>query len=307
MKAICIKEFGGIENLEYCETSDLPKPEGDEVLIRVKAAGINRADILQRKGLYPAPDGYPQNIPGLEFAGEIADKGLAAGRFGIGARVFGITGGGAQAEFLLIKESQLMPIPENLNFIQAACIPEAFITAHDALFTQGVLKKGESCLIHAVGSGVGLAALQLCKAKGIRAIGTSRNIGKLEKCKEFGLDRGILANEELSSDPKVFAKRILEANNDGGINVILDLAGAAYFQANLLSLGERGRLMLIGLISGRKAEFDLGIALSKRLKIIGTTLRGRSCEEKALATAKFAADILQTRSNRRGPYFNGIK
>ena len=287
MKAVYITEFGGPENLQIREVPDSPKPSGDNVLVRVKAAALNRADLLQRRGVYPAPKGYSQNIPGLEFAGEVVEKGENAANFNSGDRVFGITAGEAQAEFLSIDQSLLVKIPDTLNFTEAAAIPEAFITAHDAIFTLGDLKPGETLLIHAVGSGVGLAALQLAKAKGVTVVGTSRTADKLEKCKEFGLDHAILISENTD-----IAAIIKDKIAGKGVNVILDLVGANYFQANLDSLAIKGRLILVGLTGGSSAEFNLGITLQKRLKIVGTVLRGRSIEEKAEATRKFSNDVL---------------
>lgn len=282
MKAVYIKEFGGVENLEAREISDPPKPVGSQVLVRVRAAGLNRADLLQRKGFYPAPAGYSSHIPGLEFAGEIAETGDSVSGFKINDRVMGITAGEAQAEYILADASVLAAIPESLNFNEAGAIPEAFITAHDAIITQCDLRGGESILIHAAGSGVGLAAIQLAKAVGAVTIGTSRTADKLSRCAEFGLDHSIVA-----SDGK-FAQKVLEITDGKGVNVILDLVGASYFDENLASLASKGRLILVGLTGGRKAEFDMGIALYKRLKIMGTVLRGRTIQEKAEATRFFA-------------------
>lgn len=292
MKAVYVKEFGGIENLEIREIGNLPKPKANEVLVNVKASALNRADILQRKGLYPAPKGFPQNILGLEFAGEVAEIGENVNNFEIGDRVFGITGGGAQAEFLLIDKSLLVEIPNNLGFTEAAAIPEAFITAHDALFTIGKLKKHETLLIHAVGSGVGLAALQLAKAKGITVFGTSRSEDKLFKVLELGLDHATLVNDTSGEKIEHIPDVVKDATNNKGIDVILDLVGAKYFQANLETLATQGRLVLVGLTSGAKIDFNLGIALSKRLQITGTVLRSRTMKEKARATAKFAKEVI---------------
>jgi putative PIG3 family NAD(P)H quinone oxidoreductase len=281
MKAVYVKEFGGIENLEIREVEDLPLPKADEVLVRVRASALNRADLLQRKGLYPAPKSFPERILGLEFAGEVAEIGENVTNFKKGDRVFGITAGGGQSEFVLTKANQLAKIPDRLNFVEAACVPEAFITAHDAIFTQANLQENETLLIHAVGSGVGLAALQLAKAKNIKVYGTSRNAEKLERCKKFGLDEAILVNENTNFSDQ--AK---------GVDVILDLVGASYFAENLQSLNLKGRLILVGLTGGRKSEIDLGLALTKRLKIIGTVLRPRTNEEKSVATQKFAKEVL---------------
>jgi NADPH:quinone reductase-like Zn-dependent oxidoreductase len=289
MKAVYVREFGGAENLEIRRVENPPAPKATEVLVNVKAAALNRADILQREGFYPAPKGFPEKILGLEFAGEVAEIGESITDYKIGDRVFGITAGGAQAEFLTTDESLLAKIPDNLNFVEAACVPEAFITAHDAIFTQGNLQTGETLLIHAVGSGVGLAALQLAKAKDIKTFGTSRTYDKLTKCKKFGLDFGIVTETgAVESNLKALVDIIRENNNRKGVDVILDLVGAKYFAANLESLNLKGRLVLVGLTGGAKAEFNLGAALSKRLKIVGTVLRSRSTEEKAEATRGFS-------------------
>lgn len=287
MKAVYIKEFGAAENLEIREVENPSKPQNKQVLVRVKASAINRADILQRKGFYPAPQGVSTKIPGLEFAGEVTEIGENVGEFKIGDRVFGITSGEAQAEFLLTEESLLARVPDQLSFTDAAAIPEAFITAHDAVFTQGNLLGGETLLIHAVGSGVGLAALQLAKAKGVKVFGTSRTSDKLERCKAFGLDEAINTKEIEN-----FAEFIKEKNDGKGVDVILDLVGASVFEMNLESLALKGRLILVGLVGGRTSEFNLGLALTKRLQITGTVLRSRSTDEKADATKNFIADVL---------------
>jgi NADPH:quinone reductase len=287
MKAVYITKFGGPECLELREVPDAPAPQVTDVLIRVKAAGLNRADLLQRRGLYPPPAGYSANIPGLEFAGEVVSTGSNVKDFKAGDRVFGITAGEAQAEFLLTEESLLAHIPASLSFREAGAVPEAFITAHDAIFTIANLKGSETLLIHAVGSGVGLAALQLAKARGARVFGTSRTSGKLVRCKEFGLDETVLAGDEAN-----FAEIVSEKTGGRGVDVVLDLVGAAYFPQNLICLASRGRLVLVGLTSGPVAEFDLRAALHKRLSIVGTVLRGRSTDEKADATMAFVRDVL---------------
>lgn len=293
MRAVFVKEFGGAENLEIREVEKPPPPTDARVLVKVKASAINRADILQRKGFYPAPPGFSERILGLEFAGEVSEIGEAVKDFKVGDRVFGITAGAAQAEFLLTEESLLAEIPANLSFAEAAAIPEAFITAHDAVFTLGKLEDGETLLIHAVGSGVGLAALQLAKAKNVRVIGTSRTMEKLKKCEQFGLDSGIEADAEtITNNPKIFAELIRQVTGGKGVDVILDLVGASYFAANLESLALKGRLILVGLVGGRTTEFDLGTALTKRLQITGTVLRSRPTDEKTEATRKFIEDVL---------------
>ena len=294
MKAVYIKEFGGPENLEIREVPDPPKPQGKQILVRVRAAGLNRADIMQRRGLYPPPAGYSPNIPGLEFAGEIVETGDEASRFTTGDRVFGITAGEAQAELLLIDESLAAAVPAGVDLTEAAAFPEVFITAHDAVFTQAQLRSGESLLVHAVGSGVGLAALQLAKARGCRVIGTSRTADKLERCAAFGLDMPILVDGEPD-----FAASVADSTGGRGADVILDLVGGAYFQQNVLSLAAKGRLMLVGLSAGRKAEADLGMLLGKRAKVIGTVLRGRSVDEKADAVRLFEIEVVPLIAGRK--------
>jgi putative PIG3 family NAD(P)H quinone oxidoreductase len=287
MKAVYISEFGKLDNLEVREIDEPSLPSAGNVLIRVRAAGVNRADLLQVRGLYPPPGGYSPNIPGLEFAGEIAEVGDGVAGWNVGDRVFGITAGEAQAEYLTIDQTLLASIPDNLSFAEAAAVPEAFITAHDAVFTQGTLSAGETLLIHAVGSGVGLAALQLAKASGATVIGTSRTADKLERCKEFGLNVPITMGDAVN-----FSEAIAEKTAGSGADVILDLVGAAYFQQNLASLASKGRFLIVGLTSGAVAEFDMRVALQKRATLTGTMLRGRTTEEKAEATAEFTTVVV---------------
>ena len=288
MRAIVITSHGGIEGIGLQEVDTPATPTADRVRIRVHAAGLNRADILQREGKYPAPPGYPENIPGLEFAGEVEAVGDAVRDWKIGDRVFGITAGGGQAEFVVVPESNLARIPAELNWNQAAAIPEVFITAHDALFTRAGLKMRERVLIHAAGSGVGTAAVQLAHAAGATVYGTSRTAAKLDQVRALGLDEGIT----VSDSPQQFVERIRELTGDSGVDVILDLVGGDYFPANLQALATRGRLICAATSAGRKAEIDLGLVLRKRATIIGTVLRARSIEEKAEATRGFAAHVL---------------
>ena len=288
MKAVTITSFGGVEGLEIRQAPDAPSATLDRVRVRVRAAGLNRADILQRLGRYPAPPGYPQDIPGIEFAGEVEAVGDEVRAWKTGDRVFGIIGGGGQAEFVTVPENHLAGIPQNLDWAEAAAVPEVFMTAHDALFTQCGLTTGEHVLIHAAGSGVGTAAIQLVKAAGAFAYGTSRTADKLERAKEFGLTSSIVVDKE----PTQFADATKEWTRSAGVNVVLDLVGAAYLKANLLSLANRGRLIFVGTTSGSKAEIDYSIVMSKRLRIMGTSLRTRPAEEKAAATRLFAQHVV---------------
>lgn len=292
MRAVYIKEFGGIENLEIREVENPAHPQGAEVLVNVRASALNRADLLQRKGLYPAPKGYSQNIPGLEFAGEVTEIGEKVTKFKTGDPVFGITAGGAQAEFLLTDESLLAKIPENLTFTEAAAVPEAFITAHDAIFTNGALKENETLLIHAVGSGVGLAALQLAKAQNIKTIGTSRTEDKLLKAKGLGLSHAIWLNDGQGEKIEHLSELVKDATSGTGVDVVLDLVGAKYFQENVESLALKGRIVFVGTTSGAKTELNLNQIMAKRAKLIGTVLRSRPTIEKAEATRKFIDEVI---------------
>jgi len=275
MKAVTIVSFGGVEGLEIREVPAAPPATLDRVRVRVHAAGLNRADILQRLGRYPAPPGYPQDIPGIEFAGEVSEVGDEVLRWKIGDRVFGITGGGGQAQYVTVPENHLAAIPSNLDWAAAAAVPEVFMTAHDALFTQCGLTIGERVLIHAAGSGVGTAAIQLVRATGAFAYGTSRTADKLEKAKEFGLTESVVAGD----DPMEMVAAVKSWTNDAGVEVILDLVGAAYLKANLAALATKGRLIFVGTTSGSKAEIDFSLAMHKRLRIMGNSLRIRSLGE----------------------------
>lgn len=288
MKAVVIETFGGVEGLEVKEVETPAAPAGDLVRVRVHAAALNRADILQRMGRYPAPAGYPQNIPGLEFAGEVDQSGEEVRTWKQGQRVFGITGGGAQAEYVVVPESHLAEIPANLDWAEAAAVPEVFITAHDALFTRACLVSGETMLVHAAGSGVGTATIQLASAAGAKAFGTSRTAYKLERAKAYGLSGAVVVGADLHA----LAEAVKGWTTGRGLDVIIDLVGAKYFEANLNALAEKGRLVFVGTTSGTQATFDLSTVMRKRLTIIGTVLRARSKEEKAKATRLFAEQVV---------------
>lgn len=288
MRAVVIAAHGGVEGLEVREVAR-PRATADRVRVRVKAAGLNRADLLQRRGHYPAPPGAPADIPGLEFAGEVESIGEEVRTWRVGQRVFGITAGGAQAEFVVVPENHLAEIPDSLSFIEAAAVPEVFITAHDAMFTQGQLKTGESVLVHAVGSGVGTAAVQLARAAGAGAVyGTARTAEKIERARGFGLDEGAVVGD----DPRAFAEGVRAWTGGRGVDVVLDLVGASYLDANLDALARRGRMVFVGTMAGASAPLDFRKVMSKRLTLVGTVLRARSAEEKAAATRRFAAEVV---------------
>jgi putative PIG3 family NAD(P)H quinone oxidoreductase len=265
-----------------------PEPGPGEVVVRVHGAGLNRADLVQRAGFYQAPHGSPADIPGLEFAGEVVAHGDGVTEPALGARVFGIAGGGGQAELIAVPASQCAPVPDALDLVTAGSVPEVFVTAHDALFTQCELRGGEVLLVHAVGSGVGTAAVQLGHAAGCTVVGTARTAEKLEQARPLGLDHGVLAAREL--DPAALAADITDAA--GPVDVVLELVGGDYVVTDLAVTGLRGRIALVGMMAGTRTQVDLGALLMKRIRVYGTTLRGRSVEEKAAATAAFARDVV---------------
>ena len=287
MKAVTIPSYGGPEVLELREVPD-PVPAPGEVLVRVRATALNRADIMQRMGRYPAPAGSSQLVPGLEYAGEIVALGEGVRDWRTGERVMGIVAAGGHAELVVAHASTLARIPDALSWEQAAAVPEAFITAHDALVTQGSLAPGERVMVHAVGSGVGLAVVQVARALGARVFGTARTPDKLERARELGMDDGVVAGAELAAVTKA-----ARAWSDGrGVDVIVDLVGGAYVPAGIAALASKGRLVVVGLVAGREATVSLGDILSKRLTIRGTALRSRSTAEKAEATRLFVRDVL---------------
>lgn len=247
-----------------------PSPGAGEVLVRVRGAGLNGADILQRKGGYPAPPGSPADIPGLELAGEVAALGPAATRFAEGDRVMAIVGGGGQGELATVHERQLMPVPDGLDWPAAGGLPEVFTTAHDALFSQGMLRAGERLLVHGAAGGVGTAAVQLGRAAGAHVTATVRNADLRDGVADLGADEVI--------DPEAFEQH-------GPFDVVLELVGAPNMGANLKALNTLGRIVVIGVGAGFKAEVNLLALMGKRGTLRASTLRARPLEEKA-ATAR---------------------
>jgi NADPH:quinone reductase-like Zn-dependent oxidoreductase len=242
---------------------------------------------MQTRGHYPAPPGVPAEIPGLEYAGVVEALGpTATGPLRAGDRVFGIVGGGGMAELLVTPERMAVPIPANLSLVEAAAVPEAFLTAHDALETQAGLRPGERVLIQAVGSGVGTAACQLAHAMGCTVFGTSRTSTKLQRAAAYGLDVAIDASRE------DFAAVVRDRTEGAGVDVVVDLVGASALAGNLAALTTRGRLVLVGLLGGGTTTIDLSALLRKRLNVVGTTLRARPIEEKIAVTQRFAARVV---------------
>jgi len=290
MQATIITRPGGPEVLEIHDV-EMPEPAGEQVRVRVHASGINRADLLQRAGGYPAPPGSPPNIPGLEFAGEVDAVGPRVRTWKPGQRVMGLVGGGAQAEYVLSHEGLLVEIPQNLNFVQAAGIPEVFMTAHDALFTQASLQMGERVLIHAVGSGVGTAAIQLAHEAEAMTFGTSRTPRKLELARDLGLDVG-LSNEN-------FAAEVNSLTKGEGVHVVIDFIGAPYLEQNLQALAMWGRLVFLSTMGGVQANVNIGMLMGKRISMRGVTMRTRTLEEKLAVTHRFSTDVLPLFANGR--------
>jgi putative PIG3 family NAD(P)H quinone oxidoreductase len=268
MRAAVYTGAGGTEVIAFHDRPD-PAPGDDEIVIRVRAAGLNRADLLQRMGRYPAPAGWPADIPGLEYAGEVLDVGRRVTRWHPGERAMGLVGGGAHAERVVVHQDEALVMPAGMAFHEAAAIPEAFITAFDALTIRARIDTGDRVLIHAAASGLGTAAVQLAKYLGATVVGTSRSAGKLVRLAEYGLDHAI----DTSRGP--FREAL-----DAPVDVILDVLGAEAFVENVAALAPRGRLVLLGTLTGGRGDADLGMVLRKRIQVIGTVMRSREREER---------------------------
>jgi NADPH:quinone reductase len=271
MRAVVIEDG----ELRVAERPD-PEPGTGELLVRVRAAGLNGADIHQLRGLYPAPPGWPEDIPGMELAGEVAGRGPKAERFAEGDRVMAIVGGGAQAELALLHEREAMPVPGELDWPQAGGLPEVFVTAHDALFSQADLRPGERLLVHGGAGGVGTAAIQLGRAAGARVTATVRREELRPDVERLGAT---------AIDPGDFTER-------GPFDVILELVGAPNLPGNLDALAKGGRIVVIGIGAGAKNELNLGALMGKRGRISASTLRSRPLEEKAVVTRRVEHEVL---------------
>ncbi len=254
-----------------------PQPGAGEVAVRVRGAGINGADMLQRRGRYPAPPGSPRDIPGLELAGEVCEVGPGAERFGQGDRVMGIVGGGGQAELAVVHERQLMPVPDGVGFPDAGGLPEVFTTAHDALFTQGLLRPGERLLVHGAAGGVGTAAVQLAHALGAHVTATVRNPDARADVAQLGAD--------VVLEPEGFEEH-------GPFDVVLELVGAPNLGANVTALNTGGRIVVIGIGAGAKGELNLAGLMAKRGRIMASTLRARPLEQKAATARALEREVL---------------
>jgi len=285
MRAIVITRAGGPEVLQIREVPE-PVAGPEDVVVRVRAAGVNRADLLQRRGLYAAPPGVSQDVPGLEFAGEVESCGEGVRTLQPGDRVMGILGGGGYAEKVALHERLCLRIPPALSWDNAGATPEAFLTAYDALFRRGSLSAGELVLLQAAGSGVGTAAAQLALVAGSRVIGLSRNADKRRRLRELGLQQVF---DPQSAD---VGDSILAATGGDGIDLVLDLIGAAAWALHLSVLREGGRIVLIGLMGGSRLEVDLFQLMRRRITVAGSVLRSRSRDDKIALVQEFAERIV---------------
>jgi NADPH2:quinone reductase len=268
MKAVVITHPGGPEVLQLMERPE-PSFAANEVLVKVAAAGINRPDIFQRKGNYPPPAGAPQDIPGLEIAGTVVQKGPDVTRWKVGDKVCALVCGGGYAAYCNVPEGQCLPVPDHLTFIEAAALPETFFTVWTNVFDRAKLQPGESLLVHGGSSGIGVAAIQMATALGSTVYVTAGSDEKCEFCEELGAAKAINYNTEN------FTNAITQLTNNRGVDVILDMVGGNYTLCNLQLLAEEGRLVMINAIKGKDVQVDLSLVMRKRLVITGSMLRSR--------------------------------
>lgn len=285
MKAVVITRPGGPEVLEIQERPT-PNPGLGQVRVRVRASALNRADLLQREGNYPVPAGVAADISGLEYAGEVDALGPTASMWVVGDRVMGVIGGAAHAEYLCVHEREAIRAPEKMSWEEIGAIPEVFLTAYDALFKRLALGVGETVLIHAVGSGVGTAAVQIARIAGATVVGTARSADKLERAKLLGLHFPIDAS---AGD---WAEEVESRVGVDGVNAIVDLVGGNYLDGNLRVLSKRGRMVVVGLTAGGTASFKMHVLLRKRLTIVGTVMRARPLEEKIEIAREFSERVV---------------
>ena len=284
MRAVVLRSHGGPEVLEIQDV-EAPVPGNDDISVDVVATALNRADLLQRMGLYPNPFPDDVEIPGLEFSGTVRSVGAHVRRWKVGDPVMGIVSGGGYAQQLVLPERQAMRIPTGISVADAAAIPEVFITAWDALVVQGVLTSGRWALVHAGGSGVGTAAIQICKAIGAR-IAVTCSAGKVAACRALGAD---VVVDYGSQD---FVAEVASATAGVGVDVVLDVIGGDYLERNIAALATKGRIIQVGVMAGKPVLFNVGALLGKRAAIIGTVLRARPVEEKISTSQRFASEVL---------------
>jgi putative PIG3 family NAD(P)H quinone oxidoreductase len=284
MKAVVLREHGGPEVLQI---EDVPSPTcgAEDILVSVAATALNRADLLQRMGFYPNPFPQGPEIPGLEFAGTVKSVGNRVTAWKVGDTVMGIVSGGAYAEELVVHERQAMAVPVGMSLHDAAAIPEVFITAWDALVVQGGLTSGRWAMVHAGASGVGTAAIQICRAIGARIVVTCSS-GKVDACRKLGAD---VVVDYTSED---FVAVVANATQSQGVDVVLDVIGGDYVERNVAALAVKGRIIQVGVMAGKPVPFNVGVLLGKRATITGTVLRARPLEEKIALTQRFIAEML---------------
>ena len=284
MKAVVLRGHGGTDVLGF---EDVPDPVAgpDEIVVRVASAALNRADLMQRMGLYPDPFPGAHEIPGLEYAGTVESCGARVTLWQPGDRVMGIVSGGAQAEKVVVHERQAMAVSADMSLMEAGGVPEVFLTAWDALVLQGGLTSGRWALVHAGASGVGTAAIQVAKAVGARVIATC-SAGKVQACRDLGAD------EVVDYGAEDFVAAVARVTGGAGVDVVLDVVGGDYTERNVAALAVQGRIIQVGLLAGRAGTFNVGLLLPKRASIIGTVLRPRPLEEKIALTRRFAAEML---------------
>jgi putative PIG3 family NAD(P)H quinone oxidoreductase len=283
MRAVVLEEYGEPEVLTLRDVPD-PVPGPEEVLVAVAATALNRADLLQRRGFYPGPP-MDHEIPGMELSGRVAALGARATAWSVGDEVMAIVGGGAYAEQIAVHERQLMRVPRSVPLGDAAAIPEVWITAFDALVVQGGLTSGRAALVHAGGSGVGTAAIQIAKAIGARVVVTASG-GKVRRCRDLGADVAVDYHDE------DFVEACRSFTGDRGVDVVLDVIGGDYVNRNIDALAVKGRIMQVGVMGGGATSVDVGKLLPKRATLVGTVLRGRPIEEKIAITRRFADEVL---------------
>ena len=284
MRAVVLREHGGPDVLQFEDVAS-PVIAEQDILVTVAATALNRADLLQRMGFYPNPFPSGPEIPGLEFAGTVAAIGDKVTVWAVGDLVMGITSGGAYAEQLAIHERQAMAVPSGMSLHDAAGIPEVFITAWDALVVQGGLTSGRWAMVHAGASGVGTAAIQICKAIGARIVVTCSG-GKVEACRSLGADVVV------DYGTQDFVAEVATATAGKGVDVILDVIGGDYVERNVVSLAVKGHIIQVGVMAGKPVSFNVGLLLGKRASITGTVLRARPLEEKIAISQRFAAEML---------------
>jgi putative PIG3 family NAD(P)H quinone oxidoreductase len=284
MRAVVLRSHGGPDVLQFEDVAS-PAIGEQDVLVTVAATALNRADLLQRMGFYPNPFPSGPEIPGLEFAGTVTAIGEKVTAWSVGDRVMGITSGGAYAEQLAIHERQAMAVPSGMSLQDAAGIPEVFITAWDALVVQGGLTSGRWAMVHAGASGVGSAAIQICKAIGARIVVTCSG-GKVDACRALGAD---VVVDYGSQD---FVAEVAAATGGAGVDVILDVIGGDYVERNIASLAVKGHIIQVGVMAGKPVPFNVGLLLGKRASITGTVLRARPLEEKIAISQRFASEML---------------